>query len=113
MGGIIFFTASIAAPRATAAAQSDLLPSGAVTSIIGIPTWTFRIPANMRCELPIFQPGDGRLPGLRESLMRVRPRAHLMRADRCRRTARARCLAMADFDRLSERNHFPAPKKPA
>jgi hypothetical protein len=76
LGGIIFFTASIAAPRATAAAQSDLLPSGAVTSIIGIPTWTFRIPANMRCELPIFQPGDGRLPGLRESLIRVRPRAH-------------------------------------
>jgi hypothetical protein len=81
LGGIIFFTALIAAPCAIAAAQSDLLPSGAVTSIIGIPTWTFRILANMRCELPIFQPGDVRLPGLRESLMRVRPRAPGKRAD--------------------------------
>jgi hypothetical protein len=69
LGGIIVFTASTAEPGATAAAQSDLLPSGAVTSTIGIPTWTFRIPTNMRCELPIFQPGDGRLPGLSESLV--------------------------------------------
>jgi hypothetical protein len=41
--GITFLTASTADLCATAAAQSDLLPSGAITSTMGIPIRTFGI----------------------------------------------------------------------
>jgi putative ABC transport system substrate-binding protein len=73
LGGIILFAALTAALGATAAAQSDLLPSGAVTSTMGIPARTFDISAIMRRELPIFQPGRPPQSNERRSKIRYSP----------------------------------------